>query len=59
MQKPDNTDLSKMEIFQLVTEVSSRVADDIRRDGYVRAVLNSRAKMPNFTKKVIFYFETG
>ena len=57
-------ELSKSPIFQLpchtqsvertvklVTEVSRRVADEVRRDGYIRAVLKSRAEMPTFTRK--------
>lgn len=37
---------------KLVTEVSARVADPLRRDGYIRTVLKSRASMKTFgTKK--------
>lgn len=36
---------------KLVTEASQRVADEVRRDGYIRAILSSREKMPQFTRK--------
>jgi hypothetical protein len=36
---------------KLVTEVSTRVADGLRRDGYIRSVLASRAAMPRFCTK--------
>lgn len=36
---------------KLVTQASLRVADDLRRDGYIRTVYQSRAIMPQFNKK--------
>ena len=62
-----NAELSKSPIFKLpchtqsverivkiVTEVSVRVADEIRRDGYIRAILKSRSEMPKFVQKKDF-----
>lgn len=41
-------------MVKLVTEVSIKVADELRRDGYIRAVLQSRSEMPKFDKKSQF-----
>jgi hypothetical protein len=64
VSKGENSELWHSEIFQLpchtqavercvklVTEASRKVADDIRRDGYIRTVLGSRALMPSFETK--------
>jgi hypothetical protein len=36
---------------KLVTEASIKVADELRRDGYIRTIFESRATMPEFNKK--------
>lgn len=42
-------------MVKLVTEVSMKVADELRRDGYIRAVLLSRSEMPKFNNKPQFH----
>lgn len=71
VQNGENSKLWEAKIFQLpchtqntercvklVTEVSTRVADEIRRDGYIRTVLASRAAMPKFQTKKDFRITT-
>lgn len=69
VQKGDKSELWNAEIFQLpchtqatercvklVTEVSTKVADPLRRDGYIRTILASRELMPQFQTKRDFDF---
>lgn len=67
VENGEKSELWEAEIFQLpchtqatercvklVTEVSTKVAHEQRRDGYIRTVLASRSRMPKFHTKSDF-----